>query len=114
MACNGQILLRKTSIIDVGLAYKSVLSRFSMLINYTMWYLINSAFFMVQIFQSQDFQVSRVLGFSRSRIFWVQVFEGPGPESGSEVYNHFHNILRLLDVLRNFVTSSCLTSCRTT
>ena len=75
-----------------------------MLINYTMWYLINSAFFMVQIFQSQDFQVSRILGFSRSMIFWVQVFEGPSPESGSGVFNHFHNILRLLDVLPNFVT----------
>ena len=79
MACNGQILLWKTSIIDVGLAYKSVLSRFSMLINYTMWYLINSVFFMVQIFQSQDFQVSRILGFSRSRFLRDRVQSlGPG------------------------------------
>ena len=81
MAFNRYILLWKTSIIDVWLAYKSFLSRISTLINYTMWssnllsapssffFLSAPAFFIVQVFQNPDF--------SGSRFFWDQVFKGP-------------------------------------
>ena len=67
--------------------YKSLLNRFSVLINYYMWSLNHFStsscfprfsgfrFFRVQIFQGP--------GFSGSRFFWVQVFQGPGPRSGS-------------------------------
>ena len=73
------------SIIDVRLAYKSFLSRFSMLINYTMW--SSNLFCCIQLFPTffivQDFQICQGLGFSESRIFWVQVFQGLGPGSES-------------------------------
>ena len=85
MACNRYILSWKTSIIDVRLAYKSFLSRFSMLINYTMW--SSNLFCCIQLFPTffivQDFQICQGLGFSESRIFWVQVFQGLGPGSES-------------------------------
>ena len=64
------------SIIDVRLAYKSFLSRFSMLINYTMW--SSNLFCCIQLFPTffivQDFQICQGLGFSESRFFrvWVQ------------------------------------------
>ena len=62
--------------------YKSLLNRFSVLINYIMWSsnhfstsscfprFSGSRFFRVQVFQG--------LGFSGSRFFRVQVFLGPG------------------------------------
>ena len=60
----------------------SFLSRFSMLINYTIWssnlffcIRLFPAFFIVQNFQSPDFSRSR---FFRVQFFWVQVFLGPG------------------------------------
>ena len=72
-------------------AYKSLLSRFSVLINYNMWSsnhfstssrfprFTGSRFFRVQVFQGP--------GFSRSRFSWVQVFHGPGfSGSGSRVW----------------------------
>ena len=92
MTFNRQILLWKTSIIDVRLACKSFISRFSMLINFTMWssnrFFCNQLFpaffrdglFRVQVFQSPGFSES---GFSefrffRVQVFWVQVFQSPG------------------------------------
>ena len=75
--------------------YKSLLSRFSVLINYTMWSFNlftasscfphfsrrpdfwKSRFFKVQVFQDP--------GFSGSRFFRVQVFQGPG-FSGSRFF----------------------------
>ena len=83
MTFNRQILLWKTSIIDVRLACKSFISRFSMLINFTMWssnrFFCNQLFpaffrnglFRVQVFQGPGFSES---GFSESRFFRVQVF----------------------------------------
>ena len=54
-------------------AYKSLLSRFSVLISYNMW-------------SSNHFSISsRFPCFSRSRFFRLQVFQGPGPGSGSRV-----------------------------
>ena len=65
--------------LDVRLACKFFLSRFSVLINYTMWFSkLFPAFFIVQVFQGP--------GFSRSRFFWVQVFQGRGSGSGSRVW----------------------------
>ena len=98
MAFKRQILSWKTSIINVRLAYKSFLSRFLMLINYTMcssnlFFCIElfPTFFIVQNFQSPHFsgpsffwvQVFLSLGFSGlrfsgSRFFKVQVFLSPG------------------------------------
>ena len=97
MTFNRQILLWKTSIIDVRLACKSFISRFSVLINFTMWssnrFFCNQLFpaffrdglFRVQVFLSQVFlsQVFLSSGFSGSRFFWVrffwvQVFQSPG------------------------------------
>ena len=73
------------SIIDVRLAYKSFLSRFSMLINYTMW--SSNLFCCIQLFPS-FFWVQVFLGpdFSGFRFFWVQVFQGSGPGSGSRAW----------------------------
>ena len=83
MTFNRQILLWKTSIIDVRLACKSFISRFSMLINFTMWssnrFFCNQLFpaffkdglFRVEVFQGPGFSES---GFSESRFFRVQVF----------------------------------------
>ena len=63
-------------------AYKSLFSRFSVLISYNMWSsnhfsissrfpcFSRSRFFRVQVFQAR--------GFSRSRFFRVQVFQDPG------------------------------------
>ena len=64
---------RKTSIIDVRLAYKSFLSRISMLINHTMW---SSNFFFFFFFAvSRDFHSP---SFSEPRFFRIQVFQGSG------------------------------------
>ena len=81
-------------------AYKSLLSRFSVLINYNMWSsdhfstssrfprFSGSRFFRVQVFQG--------LGFSGSRFFRVQVFQCPGfSRSGSRVR------VQVLEVARN-------------
>ena len=55
------------------LAYKSLLSRLSVLISYNME-------------PSNHFSISsRFPCFSRSRFFRLQVFQGPGPGSGSRV-----------------------------
>ena len=93
MAFNRQILLWKTSIINVRLAYKSFISRFLTSINYTMlsfnlFFCIQlfPTFFIFQVFQSPDFsepkyfrvQVFQGPGFFESRFFWVQVFQSPG------------------------------------
>ena len=91
----------KTFIVHVRLAYKSFLSRISMLINYTMWssnlffffhpavsrVFQSSGFFRAQVFQGDGFSGSRSFwvrvfqgpGFSESRFFRVQIFQGPGP-----------------------------------
>ena len=70
-------------------AYKSLFSRFSVLISYNMWSsnhfpisscfrcFSGSRFFRVNVFQGP--------GFSGSRFFMVQVFQGPGPGSESRV-----------------------------
>ena len=91
---------------------KSLLSRFLVLINYTMQSsnhfstsscfpfqgpgfpessALESRFFRVQVFQGPGFSGSRFFwvqvflgpGFSGSRFFRVQVFQGPGPGFGS-------------------------------
>ena len=100
MAFNRLILSWKTYI-DVWLAYKSFLSRFSMLINYAMWssnlfccIQLFPSFFIVLDFQSPNFSWSRFFwvlvflgpGFSRFRFFWVQVFQGSGPGTGSTAW----------------------------
>ena len=54
-------------------AYKSLLSRFSVLISYNMW--PSNHFFISSCFPC----------FSGSRFFRVQVFQGPSPRSGSRV-----------------------------
>ena len=104
---------RKTSIIDVRLAYKSFLSRISVLINHTMWSsnffvfffavsrdfhspsFSEPRFFRIQVFQGSDFleytffkaQVFLSPGFSGSSFFWVQAFLSPGfSRSGSRVW----------------------------
>ena len=84
-------------------AYKSLLSRFSVLMNYNMWSsnhvstssrfprFTGSRFFRVQVFQGPGFSGSRFFkaqvfqdpGFSGSKFFRVQVIQGPG-FSGSE------------------------------
>ena len=52
--------------------YKFLFSRFSVLINYTMWYFnLFTASSCFPHFSSHS-------GFSGSRFFWVQVFQGPG------------------------------------
>ena len=77
-------------------AYKSIVNRFSMLINYIMWSsnhfstsscflrFLGSRIFRVQVFQGP--------GFSGSRFFMVQVFHGPG-FSGSRFFR-----VRILEV----------------
>ena len=93
MAFNRQILLWKTSIINVRLAYKSFISRFLTSINYTMlsfnlFFCIQlfPTFFIFQVFQSPSISGSRCFrvqvflspDFSESRFFRVQVFQGQG------------------------------------
>ena len=110
MVFNRYSLSWKTSIIDVGLAYKSFLSRFSMLINYTMcssnlFFCIQlfPTFFIVQNFQSTDFSGSRIFriqfflspGFSGSRFFMVRI-QGVGPGSGTRFQKQpFENDLKI-------------------
>ena len=55
-------------------AYKSLLSKFSVVISYNMW---SSNYFSTP---------RRFPRFSRSRFFKVQVFQGPGPGSRSSCY----------------------------
>ena len=80
---------------------KSLLTRFSVLINYTMQssnhFSTSSCFprfFMVQVFIIQVFQSSMLQspGFSECSFFTVQVFQGPGPDFRSSREKMFQKI----------------------
>ena len=96
--------------------YKSLLSRCSVLIKYTMrssnlfspfkcfWLFLWSTFFRVQVFRIQVFLGP---GFSGFRFLWVQVFQDPGPGSTSRGLGRFR---RSLKHVHNFSESKMLRS----
>ena len=73
------------------------LSRFSVLINYTMW--SSNLFFCIQLFPAFFIIVQN---FSGSRFLRVQVFQGPDPGSGSSVWVQVLEIAFLLVTFVSF------------